>query len=235
MSKKKKKASRKPSKRIPNETSIMDKSSKLAKFLGFLMGSGLLLVILQVSFNYFDKGVAISFTKPLNSGYEFKATNSSPIDYTVEKLRVYPDFNQKIVFTLTKDILAELQVDEDGVSIPGGNETYIPAYEFKELDGVKIESNRSEAFRIPPLSARDYYKPEAMIVFIEYEVMPTNSLISAFHRQLVGFGWVNSITKNKYLVSGDYWTPLSLNSEISALETACRDTEWFSKSSECKI
>lgn len=88
MSKKKKKASRKPSKRIPNETSIMDKSSKLAKFLGFLMGSGLLLVILQVSFNYFDKGVAISFTKPLNSGYEFKATNSSPIDYTVEKLRV---------------------------------------------------------------------------------------------------------------------------------------------------
>ncbi|WP_217525887.1 hypothetical protein [Vibrio metschnikovii] len=235
MSKKKKKASRNPSKKSSNEASIMNKSSKLTKFLGFLMGSGLLLVMLQVSFNYFDKGVAISFTKPLNSGYEFKITNNSPIDYTVEKLRIYPDFNQKIVFTLTQDILAELQVDEDGVSIPGGNETYIPAYEFKELDGVEIESNRSEAFRVPPLSARDYYKPEAMIVFIEYEVMPTNSFISAFHRQLVVFGWVNSVTKNKYLVSGDYWTPLSLNSEISALETACRDTEWFSKSSECKI
>ncbi|MBY8161896.1 hypothetical protein KW506_06095 [Vibrio fluvialis] len=235
MSKKKKNASGNPSKKVSNEAPITDKPSRLIKLWSFLIGSGLLLVLLQVSFNYFDKGVAISFTKSLNSGYEFKATNSSPIDYTVEQLRIYPDFNQKVVFTLTKDILGELQIGENGVAIPGGNETYIPAYEFKELDGVEIESNRSEAFRIPPLVARDYYEPAAMIVFIEYKVMPTNSFISALHRQLTSFGWISSVTKNKYLVSGDYWTPLSLKSEISALESACRDTEWFSKSAECKM
>ena len=233
MSKKKKKTSRNPSKKVSHQASIVSKPSRLTKLGGFLMGSGLLLVLLQASFNYINKGVSVSFSKTLNSGYEFKATNSSPIDYRFEKLRIYPDFKQEVVFTLTKDILGELKIDEDGVSIPNGNETYIPAYEFKELDGVKIESNHSEAFRIPPLSARDYYKPAAMIVFIEYEVMPTNSFINAFHKKLADFGWEISTTKNKYLVSGDYWTPLSLDSDISALEAACRDTEWFSKSSEC--
>ena len=235
MSKKKKKISRNPSKKASRQVAIASRPSQLTKLWGFLMGSGLLLVLLQVSFNYINKGVSISFSKSLNSGYEFKASNSSPIDYTVEKLRIYPDFKQKVIFTFTKDILVELQIDDDGVSIPGGNETYTPAYEFKELDGVEIESNRSEAFRIPPLSARDYYKPAAMIVFIEYEIMPTNSFINTVHGKLASLGWVNSVTKNKYLVSGDYWTPLSLNSEISALETACRDTEWFSQSSVCEI
>ncbi|TKF94601.1 hypothetical protein FCV71_19655 [Vibrio lentus] len=235
MSKRKKKASRNPSKSICHGAPTVNKSSRLIKLWGFFIGSGLLLLALQVSFDYINKGVNISFTKPLISGYEFKATNRSPIDYTVEKFRVYPDFKQQVVFTLTKDILGKLQFDEDGVSIPGGNETYIPAYEFKELDGVEIKSSLSEAFRIPPLSARDYYEPAAMVVFIEYEVMPTNPFIRSFHQKLSSFGWVSSVKKNKYLVTGDYWTPLSLNSEISALETACRDTEWFSKSSECKI
>ncbi|KQA22869.1 hypothetical protein DLR65_12650 [Vibrio tarriae] len=235
MSKTKKRTSRNPSKKVFRQAPAVNQPSRLKKLWAFLIGSGLLLVSFQVSFNYINESVAISFTRPLNSGYEFKATNSSPIDYTVEKLRIYPDFKQEVIFTITKDILVELPIDGAGVSMPGGNETYIPAYEFKELDGVEIESNSSEVFRIPPLSARDYYKPAAMIVFIEYEVMPTSSFINAFHRKLASLGWINPVTKNKYLVSGDYWTRISLNSETSALEAACRDTEWFSKSSKCKI
>lgn len=235
MSKTKKKTSRNSSKKVFHQVTIMNKSSKLKQFWTFLIGSGLLLVSLQVSFNYINESVTVSFVRPLGSGYEFKVTNSSPVDYVIEKFRVFPDFNQEFVFAITKDILIESLIDGYGFSVPGGNETYIPAYEFKELDGVDIPSNSSEVFRVPPLSARAYYKPAAMIVFIEYEVMPTNFFINFFHRKLASFGWINSVTKNKYLVAGDYWTPLSLSSEISALETACRDTEWFSKSSKCKI
>lgn len=235
MSKTKKKISRNSSKKVFHQVPIMNKPSRLKQFWTFLIGSGLLLVLLQVSFNYINESVTVSFIRPLGSGYEFKVTNSSPVDYTIEKFRVFPDVNQEVVFILTKDILIELPVDGYGVSVPGGNETYIPAYEFKELDGIDISSNSSEVFRVPPLSARAYYKPAAMIVFIEYKVMPTNLFINSFHKKLASFGWINSVTKSKYLVSGDYWTPLSLTSEISALEAACRDTEWFSKSSKCKF
>ncbi|MFW1568009.1 hypothetical protein ACEV9J_23910, partial [Vibrio parahaemolyticus] len=63
MSKKKKKTSRNPSKKVSHQASIVSKPSRLTKLGGFLMGSGLLLVLLQASFNYINKGVSVSFSK----------------------------------------------------------------------------------------------------------------------------------------------------------------------------
>lgn len=230
MAKKKRRSSRSKVKskvaRSPRKT-----SGALKNVFLFLAGSGLLVFAAESGYSYWKGSVSIDYVKPTGRSYEFVITNDSPVEHVIESFRVYPDLDQSLIFTITEDVIATF--DENGVDLPGGNETYIPAFEFKELDGFTIDGGSRKSFRVPPLSARSYYKPEAMLVFTEYQAYPSNKLLRTLERAFRFLGFGSSTKKNKYLVSGDFWSPVPLDQEVSALDSACRDTEWFSKSSEC--
>lgn len=161
MSKTKRKNSRKVSVKTPviqNKKQTTNHLRKLNQVVLWLAATGLLTFISGLVFSYFTGDIEVRYIKPIGRGYEFEITNKSSTDQKVEFLRATPD-KQDVVFKITESVYAELSSDGT-VSIPGGNTSYMPAYEFKGMDGFVISANSSTKFKLPPLSSRSYVTPE---------------------------------------------------------------------------
>lgn len=204
----------------------------LAPLLTFLAGSGILVALLAVSYQYYAGNVSLEFVQPVGRGYEFQFKNDTPSDRTVKTFRVDPPSPQKIVYKITEDVYAD--VDGRGqVTLPGGNISYVPAAEFKELDGQRLSANSSLKFRVPPLSSRSWMAPEATIVDVRFELESANPALAAIEKLLDTIGLHSRTRTIRYLVIENYWAVSYSASLGEAIRVFCRDNDSMAKSSIC--
>lgn len=198
----------------------------------WLSATGLFVMIANFIFSFLIGDVEVSYQKPAGRGYEFKLINKNSTDQIIESFRIAPDFKQEFVFKITNDVYGTLT--ENGVSIPGGNTTYMPAYEYKGMDGYILPAKSDITFRIPPLVARDYMQPEYIVVFVQYKTRSRNKFMNMIETALSTLNFRNREKKVKYLVVKNHWTPMSSDSPTTALKAACRDDDIFAKTSICE-
>lgn len=207
-------------------------STKVNQVILWLAATGILAFLSNLVFAYFTGDIEIKYIKPVGRGYEFQLENKSSTDQKIEYLRATPD-QQEVIFKITESVYGNFHAD-GSVSIPGGNETYMPAYEYKDMDGFVVSANSSTKFKLPPLSSRSYVTPESVVMFLDYKTSSSNKFINRIEK-IVEFLRLGGGNKRlKYLVSENYWTPLSNDSVIDATKVACRDDDIFSKSSVCE-
>lgn len=216
---------------IQNKEQSKNLLPKLNQAILWLAATGLLTFCADFVFSYFTGDIEVRYIKPVGRGYEFEIKNRSSTDQKIEYLRAIPD-QQDVVFKITQSVHVDLS-SERGVSIPGGNISYMPAYEFKELDDFVISANSTTKFKLPPLSSRSYVTPESVVMFLEYKTSSSNERVSKIEKFLDFVGLRNGHKKLKYLVSENYWTRISNESVVDATKVACRNDDMFSKSSIC--
>jgi len=227
--KKRIKKNRSKSNRQSNKKRI---SSQLNRVLKWLAAIGLLPVIITFLHEFITGDTQIAFQKPVGRGYEFKISNNNPTDQQIESFRIVPDFDQKFIFKITENVYGEF--GPNGVSLPGGSTSYVPAYEYRGLDGKTLAAKSAMTFRVPPLASRSYMQPDAMVLFVQYKTRSKNILLNAFEHVLAFFNIRNGDHKIKYLVVENYWTPMGSNDKTTAIQVACRNDDQFAKSSICK-
>lgn len=198
----------------------------------WLAATGILTVIGGFIFDFFTGDVQVEYVKSSGRGYEFKLVNDSSTAQVVEKFRISPDFSQELLFKINKSVYGEFT--ENGVTLPGGNSTYMPAFEYKEMNGYVLHAKSEVSFRVPPLVARDYMVPESIVVFADYSTKAENKYIAKIESILTVFNLRDAKKRKKYLVVENYWTPLDNGNEINAIKNACRDDDVFAKSAICK-
>ncbi len=205
--------------------------SSIAKTFQWIVASGLLVLILTTSYHFLSGDISLEFVKPLDSGYEFKLKNDTPSDDIVKKFRIiFP--HQSVIVTTTRDVYATL--DAHGhITLPGGNSSYVPASEFRELDGRLLPANSSINFRIPPLSSRSWMQPDAMIVQIAFQTTPKHDLLAYLNSALNVIGLHSKETTIRYLVVSNYWTVTQSSSTKEAIRIACRDNDSLAKLNIC--
>jgi hypothetical protein len=224
---------RKPKNKIKNVDKKTPMVSKLLRVLGWLASTtGAVTVIATLSYKFVVGTVDFEFIKESGRGYELKLINNSPVERTINSFRIVPDFKQQVVFKITKGVYAE--ETKDGVILPGGNITSIPAYEFKEIDGYDLSADDSLIFKAPPLSSRDYLSPEAMLIYVKYKTTPKNKLFSSIESVLTKFGFHDSENLKPYIVSSNYWNPVSQTKDVDVMKIACRDDDQFNNSGSCR-
>ncbi|MDH2395820.1 hypothetical protein QDQ39_08375 [Providencia rettgeri] len=218
---------------ISKKHPIKSKKNKLIKIVIWLIAaSGVCTLAFNFVFDYLTGDVTAKYIEPAGRGYKFKLVNNSSTDQIIENFKITPAPNQGFIFKITEDVHAT--VSETGISLPGGNISYIPAYEFTEMDGYILHAKSAKDFRIPPLSSRSYMTPESMVVYVEYSTKSNNMYLSQLEAFLSALNIKDGKKKEKYLITNNYWTPISNNNEIDAIQIACRDDDIFSKSETCR-
>lgn len=199
----------------------------------FLAGSGLLAMLVAGAYQYVEGSVSLEFVQALGRGYEFRITNATPADKTITHFRVVAPPRQQLIYHVTQDIYAHQ--DPDGkVELPGGNSSYIPAVEYKELDGREISANSDIKFRVPPLSDRPWMEPDAAIFNIRYEIESSNPVLSSLEGVLNAARLRSNEKTIKYLVVNNYWIPTSSDSSGEAIHIFCRDNEDLASAGICR-
>ncbi|MDX9708150.1 MAG: hypothetical protein RBT64_01230 [Trichloromonas sp.] len=227
-------ARRKNRKPSPAQQTVIQKTgnSLLARLLALFAGSGILVALLGIAYQFFAGNISLEFVQAIGRAYEFQLKNDTPSDRTVKFFRIDPPSVQQVVYKVTEDVYAN--IDAQGhVSLPGGNVSYIPAAEFKELDGQRLLANSTLKFRVPPLSSRTWMAPEATIVDVHYELESSNLLLSAIEELLNVTGIRSRVRSIRYLVIDNYWTISRSASIDEAIRVFCRDNEAIAKSSTC--
>jgi len=206
-----------------------EKNEEKKEWLSFLVGSGIFLVVLGSVFQYLTSNVSLEFIQPVGRAYEFQLKNNTPSDRVVQSFRVDLPQEQMVISKLTEDVYVKM--DEEGkVILPGGNKTYVPAAEFKELDGQVVSANSSLKFRIPPLMSRSSMSTEALIVDVRYETRPSRHVLACIEN-ILDFAGIHLGRQNvRYLVIENYWTISRSTSINEALRVYCRDKEEGSSS-----
>jgi len=197
--------------------------------LGLVVAIGGISLVANFAYQFFTGEVVVTFVKPEGRGYVFNIENKSPVDQVIKSFRVVPDTSQKFVYKVTKNILAKKT--EEGISIPGGNESYVPAFEFKGLNGVTVKAKSKMNFKIPSLSSREYLAPESAMMFVDYETASENKIVGYLEHLLADIQPRSGKKRVRYLVSENYWSVV--NNDINAVKVACRDNDLFAKSSAC--
>ncbi|WP_148873829.1 hypothetical protein [Serratia marcescens] len=212
---------------------VKEKSNnRLAKAVAFFVGSGILVAVLGAVYQYVAEAVSLTFEQSVGRAYEFQLTNDTPSDRTVKSFRIIPPDVQQVIYKVTEDVYATR--DEKGqITLPGGNQSYVPAAEFKELDGQRLSANSSFKFRVPPLSNRTWMAPEAAIVDIRYEIESSNPVLAAVEDLFDALGFRSRQHTVRYLVIENYWTPSRSNSLDEAIRIFCRDNDTVAKSGSC--
>lgn len=198
----------------------------------FLLATGVLTLLASFAYDFLTGDVQVKYLKPSGRGYEFQLSNNNSVDQVIDEFRIKPDPDQQFIFKIDKDIYAN--VHNGGVTIPGGNTTYMPAYEFKEMDGYELGAKSEVNFRIPPLVARDYMVPEYIVVFAEYKTSPKNPSMKKIASFLTRLHLREPKQQQKYLIVDNYWTPISNGNVVNAIQTACRDDDVFAQSETCR-
>lgn len=203
----------------------------LTRTFKWLVASGLLVVLLPTAYQFLFGSISLEFIQPLGRGYEFQLKNETPSDRVVNRFRVITP-PQTVLFNTTKDVYGKQ--DENGnTTLPGGNFSYMPAAEFKELDGRLLPATSSTKFRVPPLSSRSWMEPEATIVDVKYEVEPTNTVLAGIEFALNTIGLRTREKTIRYLVLSNYWTVTQSASPNEAIRIACRDDDSLAKHTIC--
>lgn len=234
MSRKQKQSSRKRIKTpsAPSPSSAAKRWSSLLVSFQWLGGTGILLALLTVAYQYFFGNVSLEYLQSLSRGYEFQIKNDTPSDRVVKIFRVVPPSAQQVVYKITQNVYGE-ENDKGEATLPGGNISYVPAAEFNELDGQILLASSTTKFRIPPLSSRPWMEPEATIVDIKYELVPNNRVLLEFEDLLNATGLRSAERSVRYLVVGNYWTLSHSESLGEALRVACRDDDSLFKLGVC--
>ena len=232
-SKRKKQVKKAPLKQPMNQNKKTNKNimAKLNPAILWLAATGLLAFFSNLVFSYFTGDIEVKYIKPVGRGYEFQLTNKSSTDQKIEYLRATPD-QQNVLFKITESTPGRFNAD-GSVSIPGGNETYMPAYQYTGMDGYIIPANSTTNFKLPPLSSRNYVTPESIVMFLDYKTSSSNKFINKLETFVAFTGLRSGNKKLKYLVSENYWAPISNDSVVDAIKVACRDDDIFGKSSVC--
>lgn len=228
MSRRKKKA---VPKSVARRLSALNKN-RWARVVAFLAGSGILVALLGSVYQYASGNAPLEYVQVVGRSYEFQLKNETPSDKTVKSFRIDLPRVQQVVYRVTEDIYAN--VDKDGqVTLPGGNISYVPAAEFKELDGQRLPANSILKFRVPPLSSRPWMQPEATIVDVHLELESSNLALRGIERLLAAVGLRSPARSVRYLVVDNYWTISSSTSLDEAIRVFCRDNDEMAKSSVC--
>lgn len=231
MGRRKKTVHRSPSTPAPVITAPKRRNWAAAS-VAFLAGSGILLAMLTVAYQYQSGDVSLEFVQASGRAYEFQLKNDTPLDRMVKTFRVKPPPAQKIVYRIIEDIYANID-DQGRVSLPGGNISHVPAAEFKELDGQRLTANSSLSFRIPPLSSRSWAQPEATIVDMSFEHEPANAILAWLESLFEATGIRSNTRTVRYLVIENYWTVSNSTSLSEAIRVFCRDNDSMAKASPC--
>ena len=187
-------------------------------------GAGILSAFLLAMYQHLFGNVSLEFIRPLSKGYEFQLKNDTSSDRVVKLFRVNQPGKQEVIYKAIQDIYATKN-QQGEITLPGGNSIYIPAFEFKELDGRRIPANTSSKFRMPPLSSQPWFEPEAVIVDFHYQIESSNTVLSAIDRLLTVTGLRPTEYTARYLVIGNYWVPSQSTSIKEAIRIACRDDD----------
>jgi hypothetical protein len=200
--------------------------------LSLLAGSGILVALLGAVYQHYSGNVSLEFVQTIGRAYEFQLKNDTPSDRTVKKFRVEPPRTQKVIYKITEDMYAQIN-DQGQVRLPGGNISYVPAAEFKELDGQKLLANSSLKFRIPPLSSSSSMQPEATIVDIRFEIEAKNQTLATLDSFLDLTGIRSRARTIRFLVIENYWTISNATSPNEAIRVFCRENDSMANSSAC--
>lgn len=204
----------------------------ISKLAAILVASGVLAALSGAAYQQLAGDIQLEFLRPMGRAYEFQLRNDTPSDRRVISFRIQAPLPQNVVYKVTEDLYAT--VDEHGdVSLPGGNVSYVPAAEFRELDGQVIEANSSVKFRVPPLSSRSWMTPEAAIVGVHYETASTNALLSAVDKVLVAFDFRDPVKTVRYIVIENYWAVTHSSSINEAIRVYCRDNDAMVRAAVC--
>ncbi|MEN3813553.1 hypothetical protein ABH309_00980 [Chromobacterium piscinae] len=201
------------------------------KFWLWLGASGFLLAAAGALFDYINGELQLSYSQALGSAYELVMTNTGPSDRVIEKFRVKPPLGQQVMYKITQDIYAN--VENGKVILPGSQDTYVPAAEFKELDGQTIPAKSQVKFRLPPLSDRSWLEPEAALVKIEYSSIPKNGTLSVIEEILGTVSLKEPSTTADFLVLHNYWTPVKSGILKDAISQVCRENSSVAKFEVC--
>ncbi|MBA5201370.1 hypothetical protein H2Y56_18745 [Pectobacterium aroidearum] len=230
--KKKKKQQRMPKNNKPIAKTKWNPLRKINKIVLWFAAIGILPIVSNYIFDFLTGDVQVKYIQSLERGYEFKLINNSSTDQVIEQFRISPEFGQGLIFKINKPVYGIFS--ENGVTLPGGNSTYMPAFEYKEMNGYVLGSKSEVSFRIPPLAARDYMIPDAIIVYADYKTSAKNKIMRNIEQFLSFIKIIDINKRQKYMVVDNYWTPLAQGNEVNAIKNACRDDDIFSKSEICK-
>lgn len=228
-----KKRGRRPS--VPGTQLALTKAPQfgVAKKLWLWLGaSGFLLAGVSAIYDYINGELQVSYSQPLGSAYELVISNTGSSDRVIERFRVKPPLDQEVIYKVTQDIYAD--VENGRIVLPGGNGSYVPAAEFKELDGHTISAKSQMKFRLPPLSDKSWLEPEAAIVNIEYSSYPKNRILGIIEKSLVSISLKNSDNTAGFLVLQNYWTPVKSGVLKDAISQACRENNSGARFEVCR-
>lgn len=194
--------------------------------------AGFIVTAIGLMYQHFVGNIQLEFVQSLSRGYEFQIKNDTPSDRLIKRFRIYAPLPQQVLYKTTRDVYAERNAKGE-IVLPRGNTGYVPATEFKELDGQKIPANSSIRFRIPPLSSSSWMEPEASIIDIHYEVEATHPILLPFERLLNVTGIRSEERTVRYLVLDNYWMVSQSSSLNEAIRIACRDDDSIAKTPVC--
>lgn len=201
----------------------------LKKIFGWFATTGILLAGLSIIYKNYFGNIELEFVQPLEKGYEFQFKNDTPSDRIIKKFRINIPLPQKVISKTTKDVY--LKLDEKGNSIlPGGNMSYVPAAEFKEIDGYTITASSIKKFRVPPLTSRSWIQIMATIVDVSYEIKAKNKILYSIEQFLSYADIYSNKTNIRFLVVDNYWVISESESLEEALRILCRDDDSYAES-----
>lgn len=194
---------------------------QLTRVIQILSSAGFTLVFFSVVYSYLTESVNVVFVKSIKNQYEFYLENNSPFDRVIESFRVRVPRSQKIIFKITEDIPAENT--PNGIVLFGGNNMYVPAVEFHDIDGKFINSRSKEKILIPPLMSRHWLEPEAFMASITVVSKPKNYVINKMEQLLSFIRIKNPIFYQRYVIINNYWQTTESTDSSEAIKILCRN------------
>lgn len=195
--------------------------------------SGFFIVTLSFIYDFLKSDVQIYFDRSIPNGYEFNFKNTKPSDQQIISFRVLPPIKQEVIYEVIDNIYSTINKD-GSVSIPGGPNIFVPAAEFKELDGVVLPSKSQYTFRLPPLSDRSWLEIKAALIDIEFSTVSNNYLLNKIEELAYTLKIIDLKKRVSFLVVNNYWTQVKTGSLNDAISQACRESSSLSKISICK-
>ena len=201
------------------------------RLIAIMTAFGLLTSIPLLAYHYVTGTLSLEFVGQAGRGYAFALKNSAPTEKVIKSFRISLP-NQKYAYTITAPVYGK-QNSDGSVTLPGGNLFYVPAVEFNELDGQKIEGNASRSFTIPPLTSRSYTEPKALTVYVRYDWESSNIALRTFERLAAKMGFEAQQNTIQYMVENNYWNVSPTADPKETLRSLCRDDDLAAKSEIC--
>lgn len=182
------------------------------------ISAGFATVIISWTIDYFGREIRLEYSKSLSSGYEFVLKNDGPSDQEVQSFRMKAPNKQSVVYETDRDIVAPYK---DGkILLP---KTWIPAYEYRGADGLKLAAKTEKKFRLPPLASEVWALPSAVLVEFEIKTNSQNSLLHSIEWTLERLNIQTNVTAVSFMVIRNYWTPVATGKFKDAIGEACRE------------